>query len=98
MLSSAVLCLCCKFLFTSEGNCTCFPCAYKDERGCQCCHCTCAENPNCHWCCCSWANDPNCKCCCTASSDLRCYHYEGRCSRGATVTLRRGRLRSIRTA
>nr|KAF6421436.1 tripartite motif containing 42 [Molossus molossus] len=89
-------CLCCKFLFTSERNCTCFPCPYKDERNCQCCHCTCAENPNCHWCCCSWANDPNCKCCCTTSSNVKCYYYESRCCRNATITFHKGRLRTIR--
>ncbi|XP_055978050.1 tripartite motif-containing protein 42 [Sorex fumeus] len=91
-------CLCCKFLFTSERNCTCLPCPYKDERNCQCCHCTCSEHPNCHWCCCSWANDPNCKCCCTSSNNLQCYYYESRCCRRATITFRKGRLKTIRTS
>ncbi|KAL6038184.1 hypothetical protein STEG23_030952, partial [Scotinomys teguina] len=69
-----------------------------DERNCQFCHCTCAENPNCHWCCCSWANDPNCKYCCTANTNVKCYYYESRCCRNATITFKGGRLRSIRTS
>ncbi|KAM9034447.1 tripartite motif-containing protein 42 isoform X1 [Sarcophilus harrisii] len=79
-LPKSCMCLCMRFLLTTERNCTCFPFPYNDDGTCQCCHCTCSDTPNCHWCCCSCANDPVCKCCCVCPRGRSsCHYYESRC-------------------
>ncbi|XP_027700939.1 tripartite motif-containing protein 42 [Vombatus ursinus] len=87
ILPRSCMCLCMKFLLTTERNCTCFPCPYEDDGRCQFCHCTCSDSPNCHWCCCSCANDPILKCCCICPrGKSSCHFYDARCHHRALFT------------